>query len=105
MRSRPQKQIEQDIETEDDDIAVEVKDEGSSVSASKKNTALIIVASVILVFVCYLVFDVWNLKIRYFDVNSGRSSVTFYYLILIQTRPIPFSAGYPESPKVVWGLW
>ena len=56
MRSRPQKQIEQDIETEEDDIAVEVKDEGSSVSASKKNTALIIVASIILVFVCYYIF-------------------------------------------------
>ena len=56
MRSRPQKQIEQDIETEEEDIAVEVKDEGSSISASKKNTALIIVASIILVFVCYYIF-------------------------------------------------
>ena len=55
MRSRPQKQIEQDIETEEEDIAVEVKDEGSSISASKKNTALIIVASIILVFVCYYI--------------------------------------------------
>jgi len=56
MRSRPQKQIEQDIETEEEDIAVEVKDEGSSVSASKKNTALIIVASIILILVCYYIF-------------------------------------------------
>ena len=56
MRSRPQKQIEQDIETEEEDIAVEVKDEGSSISASKKNTALIIVASIVLVFVCYYIF-------------------------------------------------
>ena len=38
MRSRQQKQIEQDIEIEEEDIAVEVKDEGSSVSAAKKNT-------------------------------------------------------------------
>jgi phage shock protein A len=46
MRSRPQKQIEQDIE-EDEDIVSEVKEESSSVSANKKNATLIIVASIV----------------------------------------------------------
>ena len=55
MRSRPQKQIEQDIE-EDEDIVSEVKEESSSVSANKKNAALIIVASIVLIFVCYYIF-------------------------------------------------
>lgn len=56
MRSRPQKQIEQEIEDEDENIAVDVKNEATSVSASKKNTMLIILASVILIFVCYYIF-------------------------------------------------
>jgi hypothetical protein len=55
MRSRPQKQIEQDIEA-DEDIVSEVKEESSSVSANKKNAALIIVASIVLIFVCYYIF-------------------------------------------------
>jgi type IV secretory pathway VirB10-like protein len=55
MRSRPQKQIEQDIE-EDEDIVSEVKEESSSVSANKKNATLIIVASIVLIFVCYYIF-------------------------------------------------
>ena len=55
MRSRPQKQIEQDIEA-DEDIVAEVKEESSSVSANKKNAALIIVASIVLIFVCYYIF-------------------------------------------------
>jgi hypothetical protein len=42
MRSRPQKQIEQEIEDEDEDIAVDVKNDAPSISASKKNTMLII---------------------------------------------------------------
>jgi type IV secretory pathway VirB10-like protein len=56
MRSRPQKQIEQEIEDEDENIAVDVKNDSSSISASKKNTMLIILASVILIFVCYYIF-------------------------------------------------
>ena len=56
MRSRPQKQIEQEIEDEDENVAVDVKNEATSVSASKKNTMLIILASVILIFVCYYIF-------------------------------------------------
>jgi type IV secretory pathway VirB10-like protein len=56
MRSRPQKQIEQEIEDEDEDIAVDVKNEAPSISASKKNTMLIILASVILIFACYYIF-------------------------------------------------
>ena len=55
MRSRPQKQIEQDIEAEED-VAVDLKDSGPSISSSRKNTSLIILASVILVFVCYYLF-------------------------------------------------
>jgi hypothetical protein len=54
MRSRPQKQIEQEIEDEDENIAVDVKNDAPSISASKKNTMLIILASVILIFVCYM---------------------------------------------------
>ena len=56
MRSRPQKQIEQEIEDEDENIAVDVKNDSSSISASKKNTMLIILASVILIFACYYIF-------------------------------------------------
>ena len=56
MRSRPQKQIEQEIDDEDENIAVDVKNDAPSISASKKNTMLIILASVILVFVCYYIF-------------------------------------------------
>ena len=56
MRSRPQKQIEQEIEDEDENIAVDVKNDSPSISASKKNTMLIILASVILIFVCYYIF-------------------------------------------------
>jgi len=56
MRSRPQKQIIQEVETEEEDVAVEEKNEGFSMPASKKNTILIVVASVILIFVCYYIF-------------------------------------------------
>ena len=56
MRSRPQKQIEQEIEDEDENIAVDVKNDSPSISASKKNTMLIILASVILIFACYYIF-------------------------------------------------
>ena len=56
MRSRPQKQIEQEIEDEDENVAVDVKNDSSSISASKKNTMLIILASVILIFACYYIF-------------------------------------------------
>jgi len=56
MRSRPQKQIEQEIEDEDENVAVDVKNDAPSISASKKNTMLIILASVILIFACYYIF-------------------------------------------------
>ena len=56
MRSRPQKQIEQEIEDEGENIAVDVKNDAPSISASKKNTMLIILASIILIFVCYYIF-------------------------------------------------
>ena len=56
MRSRPQKQIEQEIEDEDENVTVDVKNDSSSISASKKNTMLIILASVILIFACYYIF-------------------------------------------------
>lgn len=58
MRSKPPKLIEQETSNEDqnDQVAVEIKDDGPSISAGKKNTILIIVASIILVIFCYYIF-------------------------------------------------
>ncbi len=57
MRNRPPKQIEQEVENnEQEDAVVDVKDDGPSISSSKKNTLLIIVASLILIIFCYYIF-------------------------------------------------
>ena len=56
MRSRPQKQIEQDVESVEEDVFVDIKDSAPSISSNKKNTMLIILASVILIFICYYLF-------------------------------------------------
>ena len=84
MRSRPQKQIEQDIE-EDEDIVSEVKEESSSVSANKKNAALIIVASIVLIFVCYYIFF---------------SGVSSQQPVLEPVTQVPGMADLMESGKV-----
>jgi type IV secretory pathway VirB10-like protein len=56
MRSRPQKQIEQEEEDSSQDVAVEVKDDGPSIASNKKNTFIIIIASVVLIIICYFIF-------------------------------------------------
>ncbi|MBM3590087.1 MAG: TrbI/VirB10 family protein [Alphaproteobacteria bacterium] len=55
MRSRPPKQIEQEVESSND-VVVEVKDEVPSISTGKQNTFIIIVASIVLVGICYFIF-------------------------------------------------
>lgn len=56
MRSRPQKQIEQEEDDSPEDVAVEVNNDGPSIASNKKNTFIIIVASIILVLICYYIF-------------------------------------------------
>jgi type IV secretory pathway VirB10-like protein len=56
MRSRPQKQIEQEEDDSSQDVAVEVKDDGPSIASNKKNTFIIIIASVVLLIICYFIF-------------------------------------------------
>ena len=89
MRSRPQKQIEQDIE-EDEDIVSEVKEESSSVSANKKNAALIIVASIVLIFVCYYIF-----------FSGTQSSAPILEPVINQSDAIEMKSGVGEqvAPK------
>lgn len=89
MRSRPQKQIEQDIEA-DEDIVAEVKEESSSISANKKNTALIIVASIVLIFICYYIF-----------FSGTQSSAPILEPVINQSDAIEMKSGVGEqvAPK------
>ena len=59
MNSRPPKQIIQEIENEDEDndSPVEIKDSGANnISSAKKNTFIIIIASIILIGFTYYIF-------------------------------------------------
>ncbi|MFM7702931.1 MAG: hypothetical protein ACKO6C_05695, partial [Alphaproteobacteria bacterium] len=59
MKSRPPKQIIQEIENEDEDndSPVEIKDSGANnISSAKKNTFIIIIASIILIGFTYYIF-------------------------------------------------
>lgn len=77
MRLRPQKQIEQEIEVNNnEDDVIETKDDGPSISANKKNTVIIVVASIVLVIICYYVFikDIKNQEVKIEPVNNSNNT-------------------------------